>query len=140
MANGKARGVAFVYDDEEADKWFIEILDNEGKIVHSYPSDILFPEKRGERMIYEKYVIVPETLKGGEHKLRICGLLKDKNKICKETDAFHIEGDQMKSELLLLVLCLLINSFSCYVLVVVVVVVVHHLLLLLFLLLSCQIR
>ena len=111
MANGKARRVAFVYDDEEADKWLLEILDNEGKIVHSYPSDILFPEKRGERMIYEKSVIVSETLKGGEHKLRICGLLKDKNKICKETDAFHIEGDQMKSELLLLLLRLLIVSF-----------------------------
>ena len=97
MANGKARRVSFAYSEEEADKWILEILDNRGKIVQSYPPDILFPEKRGGKMIYEKHVIVPETLRGGEYKLRICAWLKDKQKLCKKTDAFHIEGDQQTS-------------------------------------------
>jgi len=74
----------------------MEILDHTGDTVHSYSADILFPEKRGGKMIYEKHVIVPVALKGGQHKLRICGWLKDKKKICKETDAFQIEGDQLK--------------------------------------------
>lgn len=98
MANGKARRVRFAYDDAEAEEWFLEILDNKGKSIHSYPADILFPEKRGEKMIYEKHIIVPEWLKGGEHKLRICGLMmKERNKVCSESNAFHIEGDQTKS-------------------------------------------
>lgn len=98
VANGKARQVTFAYDGEEADKWLMEILDHTGDTVHSYSADILFPEKRGGKMIYEKHVIVPVALKGGQHKLRICGWLKDKKKICKETDAFQIEGDQLKCE------------------------------------------
>lgn len=103
VANGKARRVTFAYNEEEADKWLLELLDNRGEIVHSYPADILFPEKRGGKMIYKKHVIVPETLTGGEHKLRICGWLKDKNKICQESNVFHIEGDQIPSELNILV-------------------------------------
>lgn len=98
VANGKARRVRFAYDDAEAEEWFLEILDNKGKSLHSYPADILFPEKRGEKMIYEKHIIVPEWLKGGEHKLRICGLMmKERNKVCSESNAFHIEGDQTKN-------------------------------------------
>lgn len=77
----------------------MEILDDKSReIVHSYSADVLLPEKRGERTIYEKNAIVPDTLKSGDHKLRVCGMMNDKNKICNETDAFHIEGDQRKGK------------------------------------------
>lgn len=94
VANGKSRRVSFAYSDEEADKWLLRVLNSKGDIVHSYPADILFPEKRRERMIYEKHVIVPENLEGGEHKLRVCALLKDKRELCKDTELFYIEGGQ----------------------------------------------
>ena len=99
VANGKSRRVSFVYSDEEADKWLLKVLNSKGDIVHSYPADILFPEKRRERMIYEKYVIVPENLEGGEHKIRVCALLKDKRKLCKDTELFYIKGGQKTGKL-----------------------------------------
>ncbi|XP_074625809.1 uncharacterized protein LOC141884027 isoform X2 [Acropora palmata] len=99
VANGKARRVTFAHNEENVDSWLMEILDDKSReIVHSYPADLLLPEKRGERTIYEKNAIVPDTLKSGDHKLRVCAMMNDKNKICNETDAFHIEGDQRKDE------------------------------------------
>ena len=98
MANGKTRRVAFAYDEGEIDKWFFEIFDNKGKTVHAYPDDIILPQIRGGKSVYEKNLVVPESLKTGEYQLRICGWLKDNNKVCQKTAAFHIEGDQMKSK------------------------------------------
>lgn len=99
VANGKARRVTFANNEENADSWLMEILDDKSReIVHSYPAGLLLPEKRGERTIYEKNAIVPDTLKSGDHKLRVCGMTNDKRKICNETDAFHIEGDQRKGK------------------------------------------
>ena len=98
VANGKSRRVTFTFIDDNADNWLVEILDDERQIVQSYPADILLPEKRGERMVYEKHVIVPETLKSGDHRLRVCGMMNDKKNICNETNAFHIEGNQRESE------------------------------------------
>lgn len=97
VANGKSRRVTFTFIDDNADNWLVEILDDERQIVQSYPADILLPEKRGEIMVYEKYVIVPETLKSGDHRLRVCGMMSDKKNICNETDAFRIEGNQRES-------------------------------------------
>ena len=99
VANGKSRRVSFVYRDEEADKWLLRVLNSKGDIIHSYPTDILFPEKRRERMIYEKHIIVPENLEGGEHKLRVCALLKDKRELCEDTELFYIQGGQKTGKL-----------------------------------------
>ena len=99
MANGKTRRVAFAYDEGEIDKWLFEILDNKIKAVYAYPDDIIIPQIRGGKSVYEKNLVVPESLKSGEYRLRICGWLKDNKKVCQNTAAFHIEGDQMKSKL-----------------------------------------
>lgn len=98
MANGKTRRVAFAYDEGEIDKWLLEILDNQSKAVYSYPDDIIIPQIRGGKSVYEKNLVVPESLKSGEYRLRICGWMKDNKKVCQKTAAFHIEGDQMKSK------------------------------------------
>ena len=90
--------MAFTYDKKEVDNWIVEIIDNRGRTAHAYPNDILFPLKLGGKSVYEKQVIVPETLKSGQYKLKICGLLKDSRKLCQETEAFHIEGEQVKSK------------------------------------------
>lgn len=50
-------------------------------------------------MIYEKHIIVPENLEGGEHKLRVCALLKDKRELCEDTELFYIEGGQKTGKL-----------------------------------------
>ncbi|KAJ7331682.1 hypothetical protein OS493_019276 [Desmophyllum pertusum] len=80
VANGKTRRVAFAYDKEEVDNWLLEILDNQGSTVHAFPNDIIFPQHRGGKTIYKKNVVVPEILKSGEYKLRICGRPKDNRK------------------------------------------------------------
>jgi len=98
VANGKTRRVAFAYDEGEIDKWLLEILDNQSKAVYSYPDDIIIPQIRGGKSVYEKNLVVPESLKSGEYRLRICGWMKDNKKVCQKTVAFHIEGDQMKSK------------------------------------------
>lgn len=98
MANGKARRVAFAYDQGDIDTWFLEILDKEGRAVYTYPDDIIISQIRGGKSIYEKNIVVPESLKSGEYRLRICGWLKDNRKLCQNTAAFHIEGEQLKSK------------------------------------------
>jgi len=99
VANGKTRRVAFAYDEGEIDKWLFEILDNKGKAVYPYPDDIIIPQIRGGKSVYEKNLVVPESLKSGKYRLTICGWLKDNKKVCQKTAAFHIEGDQVKSKL-----------------------------------------
>lgn len=99
VANGKTRRVAFAYDEAEIDKWLFEILENKGKAVYAYPDDIIIPQIRGGKSVYEKNLVVPETLKSGQYRLKICGWLKDNKKLCQKTAAFHIEGDQIKSKL-----------------------------------------
>lgn len=98
VANGKTRRVAFAYDEAEIDKWLFEILENKGKAVYAYPDDIIIPQIRGGKSVYEKNLVVPETLKSGQYRLKICGWLKDNKKLCQKTAAFHIEGDQIKSD------------------------------------------
>ena len=98
VANGKTRRVAFAYDEAEIDKWLFEILENKGKAVYAYPDDIIIPQIRGGKSVYEKNLVVPETLKSGQYRLKICGWLKDNKKLCQKTAAFHIEGDQIKSK------------------------------------------
>ena len=90
--------MAFAYDEGEIDKWLLEIVDDKGKAVYSYPDDIIIPQIRGGKSVYEKNLVVPESLKSGEYHLRICGWLKDNKKVCQKTAVFHIEGDQMKSK------------------------------------------
>lgn len=99
VANGKTRRIAFAYDEAEIDKWLFEILENKGKAVYAYPDDIIIPQIRGGKSVYEKNLVVPETLKSGQYQLKICGWLKDNKKLCQKTAAFHIEGDQIKSKL-----------------------------------------
>lgn len=98
VANGKTRRVAFAYDEAEIDKWLFEILENKGKAVYAYPDDIIIPQIRGGKSVYEKNLVVPETLKSGQYQLKICGWLKDNKRLCQKTAAFHIEGDQIKSK------------------------------------------
>lgn len=97
VANGKARRVTFAYDQGEVDNWNVELTDGRDHTAHAYSTDIIFPQKIGGKLVYVKQVHVPETLKSGEYKVKICGLLKDGRKLCQKSDAFHIEGDQMES-------------------------------------------
>lgn len=96
VANGKARRVTFAYDQGEVDNWNVELTDGRDHTAHAYSTDIIFPQKIGGKLVYVKQVHVPETLKSGEYKVKICGLLKDGRKLCQKSDAFHIEGDQME--------------------------------------------
>ena len=74
----------------------MELTDGRDHTAHAYSTDIIFPQKIGGKLVYVKQVHVPETLKSGEYKVKICGLLKDGRKLCQKSDAFHIEGDQME--------------------------------------------
>ena len=74
----------------------MELTDGREHTAHAYSTDIIFPQKIGGKLVYVKQVHVPETLKSGEYKVKICGLLKDGRKLCQKSDAFHIEGDQME--------------------------------------------
>lgn len=98
MANDKTRRVAFAYEKGDVDNWHLEILYSRGGTAYEYPDDIIFPQNRGGKSIYEKNVVVPQSLKSGEYKLKICGWLKDNRKLCQETAAFHIEGEQLESK------------------------------------------
>ena len=100
MANGKTRRVSFAYEKGDIDNWLLKILDSRGRTAHAYPNDIIFPQDRGGKSIYEKNVVVPESLKSGEYKLNICGWLKDNTKLCQESAVFHIEGEQLKGKIL----------------------------------------
>ncbi|XP_022784782.1 bifunctional arginine demethylase and lysyl-hydroxylase JMJD6-like [Stylophora pistillata] len=97
VANGKARRVVIASDQGEIDTWSMEVTDSKGHTAHAYPSDIIFPQKTGGKSVYEKHVLVPETLKSGEYKLKICGSLKGGRKLCQKSDTFYIEGDQVES-------------------------------------------
>ena len=69
VANGKTRRVAFAYDEGEIDKWLFEILDKKGKAVYAYPEDIIIPLVRGGKSVYEKNLVVPESLKSDKYQL-----------------------------------------------------------------------
>lgn len=96
VANGKARRVVIASDQGEIDTWSMEVTDSKGHTAHAYPSDIIFPQKTGEKSVYVKHVLVPETLKSGEYRLKICGSLKGGRKLCQKSDTFYIEGDQVE--------------------------------------------
>lgn len=66
----------------------MELTDGRDHTAHTYSTDIIFPQKIGEKLVYVKQVHVPETLKSGEYKVKICGLLKDGRKLCQKSDAF----------------------------------------------------
>ena len=100
VANGKTRRVVFSYIEKDVDNWVVELFNSRSVMIHGYPADILFPNKRAGKTIFEKHALVPEELDSGKYKLRVCGFVQDKRKLCNESKGFLIEGNQRKREFL----------------------------------------